>query len=69
MPKHVMVPAVYKHIAAIINSSGDDEFRTRMANHFATEFRKRNQRFDPVQWEQLTGGKIQGFNIHTGKFE
>lgn len=46
-----------------------DEHRQACANHFATELRKKYERsFDPYQWEQATGGKVQGFDIRKGKF-
>ena len=59
---------VYKELANIIRAELDIEKRQHMADHFATEFRKRLPSFDPAYWEKETGGKVQGFDINTGKF-
>lgn len=67
--KKMMTSAVYREIASIINSSKDKELKRRMADHFATAFRKNYPSFDPASWELTTGGKVQGYNIYTGKFE
>lgn len=45
------------------------ETKQQVADLFATEFRKRFKNFDAALWERETGGKVKGFNIHTGKFE
>ena len=67
-PGNAMTPGHYKEIAEIINKLPGSELRKEVANHFATEFRKRKTSFDPMYWEKETGGTIQGFNIRTGKF-
>jgi hypothetical protein len=68
--KSAMTSYHYKVFAEIINKLNiPPEQRLTVANHFATEFRKRFSGFDPLSWENVTGGKIQGYNINTGKFD
>ena len=60
----------YRAIADIINSMPDETLRRAMADHFATEFRKRFPAgFDPQTWATLTGGRVRGFDIRSGNFK
>lgn len=64
-----MTAAHYLLLAAIINSIPDQAARQLAADTFATEFRKRYpNKFDADLWTRKTGGKVQGFDITTGKF-
>jgi len=59
----------YRILAEIVAAIANDDARRKAADHFATEFRKRYpDGFDPAMWARLTGGKVQGFDIRTGKF-
>lgn len=60
---------IYIITAQIINKIADKEIKQAVADHFATEFRKKFKAFDPNVWERATGGKVKGFDIHTGLFE
>ncbi len=68
--KSAMTSYHYKTFAEIINKlMMEPTQRLAVANHFATEFRKRFRGFDPIGWENATGGTSQGYDINTGKFK
>jgi hypothetical protein len=65
----VMTAAHYRVMADIINEIVDPTARQAAADAFATGLRKRYPGFNPVSWAAATGGRVRGFNIHTGQFE
>lgn len=68
-PRALMLGAHYTIVANIINKIQDLDERKRVADHFATEFRKRFKHFDPITFERACGGQIRGFDINTGKWD
>lgn len=57
-------------MANLVATITDQAARQAAADHFATELRKRYPNtFDTALWERKTGGKVQGYDIHTGKFK
>lgn len=61
--------AQYRVIAQIVNMLSP-EIKKEVADLFATEFRKRYPKgFDAAMWTDMTGGKVQGYDIVTGKFK
>ena len=58
-PPARMTPGAYHIVASIIATLPVDiAMRLTVADHFATEFNKRSQYFDPLHWERVTGGKV-----------
>lgn len=55
-PSIIFTTGIYRVIAGMINSL-PAECRQTVADHFATEFNRRSAKFDPIQWNRLTGGR------------
>lgn len=59
----------YRVLADIVDGIADPGARKIAADTFATQFRKRYEDgFDPLKWEQLTGGQVRGYDIRKGRF-
>lgn len=56
--RNAMPAGAYFIVADIIRKFPDPAIRQQMADHFATEFNKRSQYFDPYEWARATGGKV-----------
>jgi hypothetical protein len=52
-----MTSAAYEIVAGVVRTLPAD-VKQSVADHFAREFNRRSPSFDPLMWEQRTGGRI-----------